>query len=317
MAVMAVMPEAPRICVVGSINTDLTVRTRRLPQPGETLAGRAFAVTFGGKGANQAVMAARLGARVSMIGRVGRDAFGDQAVANLRKEDIDTRHVAVDETSSSGIASIAVDDAAQNAIIVVPGANAAVAPAGVGRAITSIQEAQILICQLEVPIDTVLAAFRAAKAAGVATILNPAPAPAAELPSDLLRLTDICVPNESELALLSGRTLSTSADIRSAGRQLCERGVATVIVTLGADGALLLHGNNETHIAAPAVRAVDTTGAGDAFIGSLAVFLAQGHMPLDAVKRANAVAALSVTKPGAQASFPSRQEVQDLLGGMA
>jgi ribokinase len=155
---------------------------------------------------------------------------------------------------------------------------------------------------LEVPVDSVLEAFRAAKTRGVTTILNPAPA--AELPAELLRLTDLCVPNESELALLDGSAPATPADLRAAGRKLRARGVAAVIVTLGADGALLLDAHDETHVAGARVQAVDTTGAGDAFIGSLAVFLARGHSRLEAIKRANAVAALSVTRPGAQASFP-------------
>ena len=302
---------APRVCVVGSINTDFTFRTPRLPRGGETLEGTSFQLGYGGKGANQAVMAARLGAAVAMVARVGRDTFGDQSLANLRKEAIDVTHVRVDDTVSSGVAAVIVDAAGQNSIIVVPGANAALRPEHVQQAGTAIRSSQAVVCQLEVPIETVLESFRIAKAAGVRTILNPAPP--ASLPDELLRLTDICVPNETELAALTGQTAATKDDAIRAGRSVLERGPRIVVITLGAAGALIVDGDGIAHLPAASVVALDTAGAGDAFIGTLAVLISAG-MPLPAaVHKANAVAALSVTRPGTQASFPTREEVRALL----
>jgi ribokinase len=290
---------------------DLTFRTPRLPRPGETLTGHDFQQGFGGKGANQAVMAARLGADVTMVGRVGKDAFGEQTLANLRKEEIDTRHVFVDDKHSSGVASIVVDDNGQNLIIVIPGANGALSAEDIRQAAPAIQAAKMLLCQLEVPLATTLEAFRLARAGGVRTLLNPAPAQT--LPEELLHLTDLCVPNESELELLTGQTLTTVEAVKRAGRQLLQRGPSTVIVTLGAEGALVMEHEREQQLPAEAVQAVDTTGAGDAFLGSLAVFLVEGVPLLEAVRRANTVAALSVTRPGAQASFPTYTDIQNFF----
>jgi ribokinase len=290
---------------------DLIFRTPRLPRPGETLTGQEFRMGFGGKGANQAVMAARLGAQVTMVARVGNDAFGEQTIANLQREGIDTSHVRVDENRSSGVASIVVDENGENAIIVIPGANGVLLPEDIGEAAPAIRAAKVLLAQLEVPVETTLEAFRMAKAAGVCTILNPAPAQA--LPDELLRLSDLCVPNESELELLTGHTLSSGEAIRRAGQQLRERGPGTVLVTLGASGALVIEREREQHLPGENVQAVDTTGAGDAFVGSLAVFLVEGLALPEAVRKANAVAALSVTRPGAQGSFPTSREVQLFL----
>ena len=305
------MRDAPRICVVGSINTDFTFHTPRLPRGGETLAGAAFQLGFGGKGANQAVMAARLGARVSMVGRVGRDPFGEQAIANLRNEGIDTTHVLVDHKVSSGVAAIVVDQAGQNSIIVVPGANAALRPEHIHQAAAVIQSADTVVCQLEVPSDVVLEAFRLAKAAAVRTILNPAPP--GPVPDELLALTDLCVPNETELEALTSRSVTSRDDAARAGRSVLERGPPVVIITAGADGALIVAGDGIQHVPAAPVVAVDTAGAGDAFIGSLAV-LVSGGLPLtDAVRKASAIAAFSVARSGTQASFPTRDEVRALL----
>jgi ribokinase len=306
------MPEAPpHIVVVGSTNVDLTFRTIRLPKAGETLTGHGFHLGHGGKGANQAVMAARLGARVTMVSRVGKDVFGDDALENYRTHHVDTGFVQRDETVATGVASIVVDDEAHNCILVVPGANAALTPQLVREARPAIREARAVICQLEVPVDTTLEAFRLAKSAGVQTVLNPAPA--VPLPDELLRLTDFCVPNETELALLTSQSVATLTEVEQAARILATRGPATVIATLGARGVLIVDSGVATHLPAVPVKAVDPTGAGDAFIGSLAVFLAEGRTLAESARRANAAAALAVTKLGAQTAFPMRAEVETLL----
>jgi ribokinase len=301
----------PRICVVGSTNVDLTFRAARLPRPGETLAGHGFHLGFGGKGANQAVMAARLGASVAMVGKVGRDVFGDGALSNFREHGIDTTYVGVDAAQPTGVAAIVVDDEARNCILVVPGANLALTPAEVNAAAPAIHSSGVLLCQLEVPVDTTHEALRIARQQGVRTILNPAPAVA--LSDELLALADVCVPNETELELLTGRPAVTIAQVESAAHQLLGRGPGAVIVTLGDRGALLVEGAAPEHIPAVPVQAVDPTGAGDALIGSLAVFLAEGLPLRQALRRANAVAALSVTRAGTQVSFPGRAEVEGFV----
>jgi ribokinase len=303
----------PRICVVGSLNTDLTFRTPRLPKSGETLHASALHIGQGGKGANQAVMAARLGAQVVMVGRVGRDAFGDATLRHITREGIDAIYIKEDVTEPTGTAAIIVDDEARNCILVVPGANGALTPADVQDAESLIRSSRVLLCQLEVPTAAVLEAFRLARAAGVRTILNPAPA--AVLPDELLQLTDICVPNESEMELLIGRTLKTVDEIATAARELIRRGPPTVLVTLGESGVLIVTDDADEHVPAVPVQAVDTTGAGDAFIGALAVFLAEDRILLESVRWAAAAAALSVTKLGAQSSFPSRADVEGLFLG--
>jgi ribokinase len=305
------MSAPPTICVVGSTNIDLIARVPRLPRLGETLVGHSFSVGYGGKGANQAVMAARLGARVTMVTRVGRDVFGDGMVRNYREQGIDPAYVLVDEERFSGVAPIFVDDSAQNVIVIVPGANLGLSPADVHRAARAIDSADVLVCQLEVPIETTLEAFRIAKTREVSTILNPAPA--ATVPDELLRLSDLCVPNETEAELLTGTSIESLTDAAAAARALLARGPRAVIVTLGARGALLCDGDAAEHVPGIRVDAVDPTGAGDAFVGGLAVFLAEGDRLRDAVRRANGVAALSVMKLGTQVSFPTRHEADDFL----
>lgn len=301
----------PRVCVVGSTNVDLTFRTPRLPQPGETLGGRAFHFGFGGKGANQAVMAARLGAQVRMIGRVGRDVFGEGALRNYREQGVDPTFVLVDAEQPSGTAAIVVDDSARNCIIVVPGANGRLTPEDVRAATPAIAAADVVLAQLEVPVEATGEALRISRTTGVRTVLNPAPA--VDLPDELLRLTDLCIPNEIEIERLTGRPAATVGQAEAAARVLLARGCGMVIVTLGAAGALIVSPETAEHVAAVAVEAVDTTGAGDAFIGSLAVSLAAGGSLRDAVRRANAVAALSVQRLGTQTSFPLRAEVEVFL----
>ncbi len=304
----------PRICVAGSANIDLTFHTPRFPRPGETVAGTAFHRGFGGKGANQAVMAARLGAEVTMIGKVGRDAFGADVIANLKAEGIATTHLQGDETCATGVASILVDAAANNCILVVPGANAALTPADVRTAACAIEAADVLLGQLETPVNATLEAFRIARTAGVRTVLNPAPA-VASLPGELLRLTDLFVPNETEAELFTGTRVGSPAEAEAVGRRLLalpDRPGA-VIVTLGSRGAVLVDGAGAQHVRPVPVQAVDTSGAGDALIGSLAVFWAQGRPLPDALRLAGAAAALSVTRPGTQASFPRWAELEPFL----
>lgn len=305
------MSTKPRICVVGSCMIDLISRVPRLPKLGETLFGHEFHMGYGGKGANQAVMAAKLGAQVSMVTKLGRDVFGDGTLKNYQAQGIDTTHVLFDDTRFSGVAPIFVDDHAQNFIVIVPGANSGLTPADVRAARDVILAADILICQLEIPIETTLEAFRIAKSGSVRTILNPAPA--APLPDELLLLTDICAPNETETELLTGLPVNTLAEAEAAARKLLARGPKTVILTLGERGALVVDEHWVENIPAIPVSAIDPTGAGDAFVGSLAVFLGEGLAFADAIRRANAVAALSVTRVGTQVSFPLRQEADEFL----
>ena len=301
----------PKICVVGGSNIDLIARVPRLPVLGETLVGRSFHLGYGGKGGNQAVAAARLGAQVAVVTKVGGDVFGEGAVRNYQAEGIETTYILVDRERFSGVAPILVDDLAQNVIVVVPGANQALGPEDVRRASPAIRGAATVVCQLEVPVETTLEAFRIAKASGIRTILNPAPA--VPLPDALLALTDVCVPNEPEAAQLTGRPVTGQAEAERAGRWLLGRGPRAVIVTLGAAGALVVDEGGATQIPPIPVEAVDPTGAGDAFIGSLAVFLAEELSLRTAARWANALAALSVTRIGAQDSLPRRAEAEAWL----
>jgi len=305
------MNQVPNICVVGSANMDLIARVPRLPRLGETLHGHSFHLVYGGKGANQAVMAAKLGAHVSMVARVGHDVFGEGMSRNFQSLGIDTTHVIVDADHSSGVAPIFVDDHAQNVIVIIAGANGALAPADVQAARQTILDSSAVVCQLEVPIETSLEAFRVAKSGGVCTILNPAPA--AELPAELLALTDICAPNETETEILTGLPVRTQEEAVAAAHVLLRRGLQTVIITMGERGVLYVDAQTTMHLDALKVNAVDPTGAGDSFIGSLAVYLGEGLPMPQAIRRANAVAALSVTRIGAQVSFPTRAEVDAFL----
>ncbi len=297
-----------KICVVGSSNIDLISKVPRLPKLGETMVGHSFHLGFGGKGANQAVMAAKLGARVTMVTKLGKDVFGEDTLRNYTAQGIDTTFVMFDPVHASGVAPIFVDDHAQNFIVIIPGANHALTPADVRAASRAILDASVLVCQLEIPVETTLEAFRIAKSGNVRTILNPAPA--APLPDELLQLTDLCMPNETETEMLTGASAQNLADAEIAARKLLERGVGTVVLTLGERGALLVDQNSVEHVPSLKVDAVDPTGAGDAFIGSLAVFLGEGFALRDAIQRANAIAAQSVMRIGTQVSFPNRAEAE-------
>jgi ribokinase len=299
------------VCVVGSANIDLTFRTPRLPAAGETVAAQGLQVGCGGKGANQAVMAALLGARVRLIARIGADSFGRQILDGLRTRGVDTAHILVDSERPTGTACVVVDDEARNCIVVADGANGRLSTKDMHDAGDTLRSAKVLLCQLETPVAATVAAFRIARAAGVRTVLNPAPAKS--LPDELLQMTDLCVPNETEASLLTGIDASGPEGAVAAARSLRHQGPRAVIVTLGSRGCVIDAGEGPVHVPAWPVAAVDPTGAGDAFLGALAVALAEGIGLHDAVPRATAAAALSVTRPGALASFPSRAEVDAFL----
>lgn len=303
-----VSPERRRICIVGSANVDLTFRTPRLPMPGETFAGRSFQQCMGGKGANQAVAAARLGASVTFVARVGSDSFGDEAIKTYAAEGIDTSFVQQDTDQPTGTAAILVDDDAENCIVVVAGANARLAPEQVQRARSVIEQSDLVLSQLETPVNTTVEAFRIARAMKVPTMLTPAPAE--QVTSELLELCDICLPNKTEIGTIAGHSVDDEANLIRAAKSLRERGVQRVLITLGSDGTLLVDDSGALRIPAMQVEPVDTTGAGDAFTGALAVGLTQGLRLEEAAKFAATVAAISVTRPGTQPSFPTLKEVQ-------
>jgi ribokinase len=297
----------PYILVVGSSNTDMVVKADRLPGPGETVLGGAFLTAAGGKGANQAVAVARLGADVVFVAKVGKDVFGLQAVELFRKEGIDTSYIVIDEENPSGVALITVDSDGENCIVVASGANANLRRVDLVAAEEKIKNAALVLMQLEIPLETVEYVAGVAAARGVPVILNPAPA--RTLPDGLLRGLSILTPNRKEAEMLTGMAIADRADAGRAARALAGKGIKTVIVTLGADGALLLDDGKLDWVTAPLVAAVDTTAAGDVFCAALTVALSEGRLMRDAVGFACAAAALSVTKMGAQPSAPSRSEV--------
>ena len=295
------------IVVVGSINQDLTVRVPHHPAPGETVLGTSHVFGAGGKGANQAVAAARLGRRVAMIGRVGDDQPGRDLVRGLEAEGADVSHVSVDGGAPTGLAVITLDDQAENAIAVSPGANSRLNPGIVEEARQVIVEATVVLVQLEVPIESVQ---RAASLATGTVILNPAPATA--LPDELAALADVIVPNRSELATLAGVDLPTDIEEVTTGASRLS-GVSDLIVTLGSDGAVVYSDGHLTPIAAPRVHPVDTTGAGDAFCGGLADALSRGMSLEDSARWAVAAGASAVTRQGAQTAMPTADEVLELV----
>ncbi len=295
------------IVVVGSLNMDLVMRMARAPAGGETVSGHDFATVPGGKGANQAVACARMGARVAMVGRIGLDANGDVLRAGLESDGIGHDEVDALAATHTGVASIWVEDNGQNRIVVAPGANGLMDPAGVERAGALIDAATLLILQLEVPMATVQAAVARAHRAGVTVLLNPAPA--APLPEPMWPMIDLLVVNESEAASLSGIAVIDAATAAIAGAALRARGPDRVLVTLGAQGVVVVDAAGARHTPARPVQAIDTTAAGDTFIGALAAALCEGRSLDDAVALGQAASALCVTRRGAQSSIPYRHEL--------
>lgn len=290
---------------------DLVTRASRLPRAGETLIGQTFSTVPGGKGANQAVASARLGAEVAMIGCVGTDAYGTQLRDALLVEGIDCQAVSrVD--GSSGVALIVVDDNSQNAIVIVAGSNGELTPASLQAFDAVLQAADVVVCQLEVPMETVGFTLKRARELAKTVILNPAPA-SAPLPAEWYASIDYLIPNESEAAALSGITVDSFDSAKLAATHLIKAGAGKVIITLGAQGALFTDGQVFEHLLAPKVKAVDTTAAGDTFVGGFAAALAVGKSEAEAIRFGQVAAALSVTRAGAQPSIPTLHEVQGFV----
>ncbi|MEU9122344.1 ribokinase [Streptomyces sp. NPDC048506] len=297
------------VLVVGSANADLTVRVERRPGAGETVLGTDLVESAGGKGANQAAAAARIGGRTALLARVGGDAYGELLLHAQREAGTDVTPVIVDEAARTGTAMIIVDPDGDNSIVVSPGANAALTPQDVAAAKDTIAASSVVSLQLEIPLESVRAAAAAAEEAGTRVVLNPSPAPATALPPELLAVADPLVVNEHEARQLSGRADGTPAEWAQALR---DQGARSVVVTLGGDGALVLDDSGAGEIPGVRVRAVDTTGAGDAFTGALATRLARGDALPEAARFAVRVGAAAVTKPGAQPSYPTRAELEVL-----
>lgn len=299
------------IVVFGSLNMDLVVRAPRRPDPGETVTGDDFKLIPGGKGANQAVAAARLGGRVVMAGRAGDDVFGRGLLESLRAAGVRTDQVKITPGAPTGTALILVDANAENSIVVVPGANGLCSAGDAGALAELMGTAKVLMVQLEIPLDAVRRAVDLARERGVTVLLDPAPAQ--PLPPELLRSVDIITPNETEASILTGRQVTDVKSAKLAAVDLLQMGARSVIVKLGARGALLAENNDFEHIEGFQVDAVDTTAAGDAFAGGLAAALVEGRKLRSAAVFANAAGALAVTRFGAQTSMPSRAEVEEFL----
>jgi len=298
-----------KVVIVGSLNMDLVTRAPRLPRAGETLAGQSFVTVPGGKGANQAVAAARLGASVAMIGCVGDDAYGEQLRAALLAEGVDCQAVTPVSGESTGVALIVVDDSSQNAIVIVAGGNGHVTASVVDSFDALLCQAEVIICQLEVPLDTVGHVLKRGHELGKTVILNPAPA-SGPLPAQWFAWIDYLIPNESEATALTGLPVDSTASADAAATALLDAGVSKVIVTLGEQGALFASRSRSEHFPAPKVEPIDTTAAGDTFVGGFAAALADGKSESDAIRFGQVAAALSVTRSGAQPSIPTFAEVQ-------
>ncbi len=300
-----------RILVVGPSNTDMIIKLERLPTPGETLIGSEFATAGGGKGANQAVQCARLGAPVILLARIGEDPFGDRSVEQFKEEGIDTSFIIRDSEHHSGIALIFVDKKGENMIAVAPGSNSFLSKEDVERAREAFRISSTLLLQLEIPLEPVEASVSLAKEEGTTVILNPAPA--RPLPQSVLSNVDILVPNETEAKILCGFPPDEDIPSPKLGSLLLEKGVKQVIITLGAKGSIYLSEKEQFEVSAFKVEAVDTTAAGDSFCGALAVALAEGKEIKEAIRFASACAAICATRLGAQPSLPYREEVEDFL----
>lgn len=292
---------AKKILVIGSSNTDMTIKSPRLPAPGETILGGTFVMGPGGKGANQAVAASRLGGDVTFICKVGRDMFGENAVKGYQKEGIDTSHTLYSD-QASGTALILVDDSGENCIAVAPGANGDLSPADIDSVADVIKKADYLILQLEIPVESVLRAAKIAHEAGVYVILNPAPA--CKLPEEIFKYISLITPNQTESALMTGIEVKDEASRTKAIESFHKMGVKDVIVTLGSKGSLVCQGNEQIMVEALKVKAVDATAAGDTFCGAVCVALSEGKTLEEAARFATKASALTVQKMGAQSSIP-------------
>jgi len=299
-----------KIVVVGSCNTDMVIKADRLPVPGETILGGTFFMNPGGKGANQAVAASRMGAQVTFISKTGNDVFGKQSVMLYNSENINTDYVFSDPGLPSGVALITVDAYGENCIVVASGANASLSPADINKAIREIESADVVLMQLEIPIETVEYVAEIANKKGIKVILNPAPA--RSLSDELLKCLYIIIPNKSEAEILSGIKVTDYETARQAADIISARGVENVIITLGPQGALIKEGPDYHHVEAYKVESVDTTAAGDSFCGSFCVGLVEGRSIPDSVILAAKAAALTVTRMGAQSSIPFRSELSSL-----
>ncbi|XP_071835069.1 ribokinase-like [Apostichopus japonicus] len=304
------------VLVVGSCNTDLISYVPRLPKPGETIHGHKFSVGFGGKGANQCVMAARLGAKVAMVAKVGEDSFGKDTIQNFAENNIKTEFVGITNAAATGVAPIAVNTEGQNSIIVVGGANELLTSDDVDAAFGKIKSVKVVVCQLEVKPATTLSALKTAKKHRCISIFNPAPA-VSDLSPEFYKYTDIFCPNETETELLTGLPVTNVDEAKKAALVLLERGCQKVIITLGKDGAVLVTTETKTpeHIPVDPVTPVDTTGAGDSFVGSLAFYLAKfPHLTLtELIRRSNNIAAVSVQSNGTQLSYPWQKDLPNDL----
>ncbi len=300
-----------KIVVIGSSNTDMVIRCPRMPEPGETVLGGEFMMNHGGKGANQAVAAAKLGGNVSFMAKVGNDIFGRQTLEMLKEIGVDTTHVGVSHDFPSGVALINVDAQGENSISVASGANAALSENDIDNAAEAIAGADVIIAQLECPVDTIAYAAEMAKRHGVTVVLNPAPAPREHLPERLLRNVDIIIPNKTEAEAISGVAIRDMAGACDAITAITALGVSTTIITLGSKGALLCENGDCIEIPSVKVTPVDTTAAGDTFCGAFCVALTEGKGLADAVRFGNKAAAVSVTRCGAQQSTPFRYEVDE------
>jgi ribokinase len=300
------MARSPRIAVVGSANTDLTTFSDTFPRPGETIFGKSFDLAFGGKGANQAVAARLCGAEVVMVAKVGNDLFGEATVGNFASFGIDTAHVRIVDGVSSGVAPIFVEPNGQNRIIVVKGANDTLSPADVEEAAAALRGVDTIVLQFEIPLETVYYMVKFARKHDIRCIVNPAPA----LPAKLAELAgaDYIIPNETEAEVIAGLPVHSAEEAKRCAEALLGKGFQKVVLTLGARGALIATPEGSELVPPFPVTPKDTTGAGDAFIGSFAVFLAEGFAEKEAVSRANVYAALSTLRVGTQKSFSSRAE---------
>jgi ribokinase len=297
------------IVVIGSTNTDMVVKASHLPAGGETVLGGEFLMNAGGKGANQAVAAARYGNRVVFVAKTGNDLFGERVRSSLREDDIVTDYVSIDPLHPSGVALITIDARAENCIVVAPGANAHLTPSDIDAAADEIRGARVVLMQLETPIATVEYAAQMAANAGVPVILNPAPAPAEPLSEGLLNNLFLITPNKSEASRISGIAIKDMESAQRAAKAIYDMGPKNVIVTLGSDGSLVYDGAMFMRVEAMKVDAVDTTAAGDTYNGVLASVIAEGRTLIDAVHEANVAAAISVTRMGAQPAAPTREEI--------